>query len=52
MPKWASKGMTTDQAEQIVEFLRSLPPVSNAVAPSACEIHPDAGADASDGGGT
>jgi hypothetical protein len=49
MPKWSALGMTADQAEEIVQYLRSLPPVSNAVPETICPN--DAGAsDASDAG--
>jgi mono/diheme cytochrome c family protein len=50
MPKWSTKGMTNDQAEAIVHYLRTLPAVSRVVAASACEIAADAGTTASDGG--
>jgi mono/diheme cytochrome c family protein len=50
MPKWSTKGMTNDQAEAIVHYLRTLPAVSKVVAASACEIPADAGVTASDGG--
>jgi mono/diheme cytochrome c family protein len=51
MPKWSTKGMTPDQAEAIVHYLRSLPAVSRVVPASACEIPPDAGGgDGGDGG--
>jgi mono/diheme cytochrome c family protein len=58
MPQWSTKGMTPDQAEDVVHYLRALPPVSNAVPASFCEIKADAGAsgdggdagDAGDGG--
>jgi mono/diheme cytochrome c family protein len=55
MPQWSTKGMTPDQAEDVVHYLRALPPVSNEVPASFCEIKADAGAsvdggDAGDGG--
>jgi mono/diheme cytochrome c family protein len=43
MPKWSTKGMTQDQAEEIVQYLRTLPAVSNQVSPSACETKTDGG---------
>jgi mono/diheme cytochrome c family protein len=51
MPKWINKGMTPEQAEDVVQYLRTLPPVSKVVPASACEIPPDAGtSDAGDAG--
>jgi hypothetical protein len=56
MPKWSTKGMTQDQAEEVVQYLRTLPAVSNNVSPSACEtkadggVTGDAGDAAADGG--
>jgi mono/diheme cytochrome c family protein len=51
MPKWSTKGMTPDQAEEIVHYLRSLPAVSKVVPASGCEIPADAGGgDAGDAG--
>ncbi len=44
MPKWSTLGMTADQAEEIVQYLRTLSPVSNAVAPTICPGSGDAGA--------
>jgi hypothetical protein len=58
MPKWGTTGlygMTLDagQAEQVVQYLRSIQAVSNVVAPSSCETPtPDGGADAAEGGGS
>jgi hypothetical protein len=43
MPQWSTLGMTADQAEEIVDYLRSLPPVVNAVAPTVCPGSGDAG---------
>jgi mono/diheme cytochrome c family protein len=51
MPRWSTRGVTNDQAHEIVQFLRSLPAVVNNVAPSACEIPPDAGTDSGTDGG-
>jgi hypothetical protein len=48
MPKWITYGMTADQAEDIVEYLRTLPPVVNQVAPTVCPGSSDAGSDAGD----
>ena len=51
MPRWSTKGMTPDQAEDVVHYLRTLPAISNVVPPSGCEVKADAGvADAGDGG--
>ncbi len=49
MPRWSTNGMTQDQAEEVVQYLRTLPAVSNQVSPSACETRADGG-DNRDGG--
>ena len=36
MPKFASQGMSTDEAKAIAAYLKSLPPVSHAVPESMC----------------
>jgi mono/diheme cytochrome c family protein len=48
MPRWSTMGMTPDQAEEVVQYLRTLPAVSNQVSPSACETKADGGT--TDGG--
>ncbi len=50
MPKWGELGMNADQAEQIVEYLRSLPAVVNQVPPTNCPGPADAGGEAGDAG--
>jgi hypothetical protein len=52
MPRWSTNGMTQDQAEEVVQYLRTLPAVSNQVSPSACETKADGGnsRDGGDGG--
>jgi mono/diheme cytochrome c family protein len=36
MPKFASQGMTSDEATAIAAYLKSLPPVNHGVPESAC----------------
>lgn len=49
MPLWSQHGMTPEQAQNVVDFLRSLPPSSNVVPPSSCPAM-EAGVDAGDAG--
>jgi hypothetical protein len=51
MPQWSTRGLDAGQAEMIVQYLRSLPPIVNQAQPTDCDdFTADAGADASDAG--
>ncbi len=49
MPKFSTKGLEAGSADEIVQFLRSIPPVSNQVPNTVCPPPADASADAPDG---